>query len=142
MNYPHLFPFQYLLFIVLLTCGLSAQQHSSSGTITGHVYNVVTHQIIFSADVMILGSTLGASIDSTGRFVIKNVPPGSYEVRASAIGFAPVIQRGIVVRSDEQTELSFILVEQSIQAEEVVTTGDRDLLFTNQQLSKRSLSYK
>ena len=142
MNHSLFHLFTSILFFAVFSSGLCAQEQSASGSISGHVYNAAAHQAVFSADVIILGSTLGASADTEGRYLIKNIPPGSYEVRASAIGYASVIQRSIVVKSNEQTDLSFSLIEQSVQLGEVVATGDQTAISLEQPLSTRTLSYK
>ena len=128
--------------LFLLPCEAGAQHQSGFGIITGRVFHSGTSNVIPSANIIILGSTLGASADTEGRFIIQNIPPGSYEVRASGIGFAHAIQRGIIVKSDEKTELTFSLSEQSVQLGEVVTTGDQVSAFADQPPGTRYLSYK
>ena len=127
---------------LLFPCEAGAQHQSGFGIITGRVFHSGTSNVIPSANIIILGSTLGASADTEGRFIIQNIPPGSYEVRASGIGFAHAIQRGIIVKSDEKTELTFSLSEQSVQLGEVVTTGDQVSAFADQPPGTRYLSYK
>ena len=93
------------------------------------------------ATVKIVGSTLGAATGENGRFLIKQVPPGSYEVQASAIGYAPLLRRDVVVRASETTEIIFSLAEQSVQVGEVLVTG-RQITASDLPLSTQYLAYK
>ncbi len=71
-----------------------SQQIPSFGSIRGQIFNTATHEAIPGANIVILGSTLGSSADTNGNFIIQKIPAGSYEIRASAVGFEPVIKRG------------------------------------------------
>src|SRR5450759_716462 len=100
-----------------------ARPQPHSGSIVGKVYDSATKDSIPLATVIVVGSTLGGATNEGGRFVINHIPPGTYEVQASAVGYASLIQRGVVVRASEETEVSFFLAEQSVQIGEVVVTG-------------------
>lgn len=118
-----------------------AQQQSRYGSIVGRVYVNATKDSIPLATVMIIGSTLGAATDEAGHFVITKVPAGTYEVQASAIGYASLVQRAVVVRASEETAISFPLVEQSVQLGEMVVT-ERQITVPDFPLSTQYLSYK
>jgi hypothetical protein len=129
------------LFFILI--GLSrGQQITTDGSIAGHVFNRSTHEAIPGANIVILGSTLGASADTSGYFLIDKIPAGTYEVRASAVGFAANIQRGIVVSELKQTGLAFYLDEHYVQMDEILTTGVQPIDLPELPLSVHALSYK
>ncbi len=71
-----------LLFIswaLLLAAAASAQQ--MGGTIKGRTTDAETQEGLIGANVVIHGTTLGASSDADGNFIVLNVPPGSYVLR-------------------------------------------------------------
>lgn len=53
----------------------------SAGKISGTVTDVQTKEPLISANVMILGTSLGAATDVEGNFYILNVPAGKYKFR-------------------------------------------------------------
>ena len=49
---------------------------------------------------MIKGTSLGAATNLNGEYFILNIPPGTYDVTASMIGFGSVTVEGTVVMVD------------------------------------------
>ena len=129
--------------MLLLLFGSPCLSQSSQryGSITANVFDAASHDSIPLATVMVVGSTLGAATDDHGRCMISHIPPGTYEVKASAVGYASLIVREVVVRAGEGSDVSFPLAEQSIQVGEVVVTGGQ-FLPPEFPLSSQSLSYK
>ncbi len=93
-----------------------------SQTIRGVVCEKATELPIPYATVMLKGanSTLGATTDSLGCFVIKQVPIGRYDVKITFTGYEPVILKEIVVSSSKETVLNVMLSECVTQLKEVV----------------------
>ena len=128
--------------VFLLFASTRSQQIPSFGSIRGQIFNTATHEAIPGANIVILGSTLGSSADTNGNFIIQKIPAGSYEIRASAVGFEPVIKRGIIVKESHQTETIFFLDEQYVQMDEMITTGVQPVELPELPVSVRTLSYK
>ena len=144
INSRRIYPLQCVAVILLLSfCAFSlhSQQQTRYGSISGRVCDGATKDSIPLATVVIVGSTLGGATDEVGRFVITHVPPGAYELQASAIGYASLIQREVVVRASEETEVSFFLAEQSVQIGEVVVIG-KQIIASDLPVSTQYLSYK
>jgi hypothetical protein len=71
----------------------------------------------------------GAATDLEGDYFILNIPPGSYSVRASLIGFRSVTQTNVEVSSNHTTEINFKLEETIIEiGEDVIITAERPLI--------------
>ena len=68
----------------------------------------------------------GAFSDSTGRFVIKKVPVGRYQLEASMEGYTPVLLREIVLSSGKPLELSISMEIRGFEMEGVVLNPDLD----------------
>src|SRR5438552_9842699 len=53
--------------------------------------------------------TFSVLSDSEGRYRVPNVPPGDYEVRATAIGYKDDIRAGVTVAANSSPSLDFTL---------------------------------
>ena len=133
---------RYSLLVVLIVSSLHAQQDPDHGMIIGRVSNAATHEPIVSANIVIYGSTMGASTNGMGEFSIQRVPPGTYEVMVSALGYASSTHRNVVVIASQNREIEFMLVEQSIPMNDVFTIGTLSLNAADVPLSTRWLSFK
>ena len=60
---------------------------AQAGKMRGIVSDKETGEPLIGANVMIEGTTLGASTDMNGIYVILAVPPGVHSVRATYIGY-------------------------------------------------------
>ena len=66
----------------------------TTGTVSGRVVDQDGAPVI-AATILIVGTRLGAYTDADGKFAILNVPAGTYEVKASRLGFNPVTVTGV-----------------------------------------------
>src|SRR5262249_42875641 len=74
-----------------------APSHSVSGTVT----NASTGLPISGATVRILNTPIPpATTDANGMYLFPSVPEGTYDIQASAPGFLPLTQPGVVVDQD------------------------------------------
>ncbi|MBL7851070.1 MAG: TonB-dependent receptor, partial [Cyclobacteriaceae bacterium] len=74
------------------------------------------------AHVGIEGTAIGASADEEGRFVLRSVPLGRQNLKATAIGFQPAA-RIIHVQEAKEIHVDFELAEDNAELKEVVVTG-------------------
>lgn len=100
----------------------------TSGKISGIVRDQANGEGIPSANVVIIGTPMGAATDFEGNFIILNIPPGEYTVRASALGYGAASVIKVRVDIDQTTEVNFRLREESLQAEEVVIVAERPVV--------------
>ncbi len=78
-----------LLLVVLASAVLAAGPAYAPvvGSIEGTVTDKYTHQPLFAADVVIVGTALGGITDRDGTFAISDVPAGNYRVTVSMMGY-------------------------------------------------------
>ena len=112
----------FLLFCSFLFSG-------TDGSIKGKVLDEGGNPVPF-ANVVIgdIDLGIGAPADVEGEFHIINVPVGIYDISVQAMGFAPYKIEGVSVRMDETSKVNAILVEESIQAGEVVVSAEKELV--------------
>jgi len=61
-------------------------QAGTTGKIKGRVTDI-NNQSLVGVNIVLDGTSLGAAADEDGRYYILNVPPGSYTVVFSMIGY-------------------------------------------------------
>lgn len=79
---------RYQCALLLVTCTLVFTQTKGLVTISGRVIDDSTSSVLQNVNVFLSQTTLGCGTNQYGQFEIKNVPPGSYEVVASMVGYS------------------------------------------------------
>ncbi len=124
----------------ILFISLGSAFAAASGTIQGSVRDEQTGDELPGANVLIVGTSMGASTDLNGNFVIRNVPPGSYELRTTYIGYK-ARETTVEVVKGRNTKVELKLQAVGIQGKEVVVTaqanGQNQAI--NQQLSSNQI---
>ncbi|MBO8130054.1 MAG: TonB-dependent receptor [Candidatus Marinimicrobia bacterium] len=128
-----------IFFIVSLSC-IDMLYAAVTGKITGRVIKKDTGEPLPGANIIILGTYLGAATDEDGRYVILNVPPGVYSVQASMIGYKKITKEGVVVSVDQITTVNFEMEQEVIKGEEVVVTAERDILHKEVSVTQQVVS--
>lgn len=100
----------------------------TTGKITGKVIDKKTGEPIPFVNVIIEGTNFGAATDLEGEFVILNLPPGKYNVKAQAIGYQAQVVQNIQVSIDLTSKVDFELTDTAIELETIVVEGKSDLV--------------
>ncbi len=95
---------------------------ADNGVISGAVRDSQTGDALPGANVLLRGTSMGASTDLNGSFTIRNVPPGSYELRTTYIGYNTKVAE-VVVRPGETVKLEVKLEAVGVKGKEVVVTA-------------------
>lgn len=109
-----------LLFSILALHIFSIPIFAQVGKITGVVKDASTGEALIGANVLIEGTSIGAATNVDGYFVILNIPPKNYNLKASMVGYAPGIIQNVRINIDQTTEVNFNLTSNTFQTEEVV----------------------
>lgn len=117
----------YLFLIALLIP--SALHAGSTGKIAGKVVDGETGEGIPGVNIILVGTSIGAATNLDGEYTILNIQPGTYELKASAIGYSPVTVKDVRVNIDLTTRINVTMGETVLQLEEeVVITATRPLV--------------
>ena len=81
---------KFLLFAFLII-STNISLNAQTGKITGTVTDATTGESLIGVNVIVEGTMLGAASDIEGYFVILNVSPGKYNLKASYIGYSPKV---------------------------------------------------
>jgi hypothetical protein len=109
-----------LLFALLLTLSSAFSQ----GIVRGKITNPVNNQPVAFANVLILGTELGAISNENGNYEIQNIPPGLYNVRASFVGYKSSTVYEVQVTLARAVQLDFTLTEDAAELSEVVVSSE------------------
>jgi hypothetical protein len=102
-----------LIFILSLTS--IAQEN---GTILGVVTDINTKEPLAFAKVFVEGTEKGGVTDLDGKYKIS-IPTGSYAVRVSFVGYAPMTKYNITVNSGNAEMVNFDLSESATSLETI-----------------------
>lgn len=84
------------------------------GEISGMVTDAETGKSLAEINVSVKGTTLGAATDRQGRYKISRVPPGSYALLFSAVGYTN-LELIVVVAVEEITTMDAQLTVEAIE---------------------------
>ena len=128
-----------ILFSLLIISSsiLTAQE---PGKIQGTVKDSTTGEVLYGANIWLEGTSLGAASDLDGRYVITQVPPGTYNLVVRYIGYEQK-SFNINVSANRTTQLDIILASKAIVGQEVTITaqarGQKQAI--NQQLTSNTI---
>lgn len=114
--------------ILLLILFASSFAFSQSGRISGKVTDQQTGEPLIGANILVIGTSLGAASDVNGEYLITNLSAGQYSVKASYIGYGDVTISNVLVTSGITTRLNFELKPAGITTGEVVIVSQRPLI--------------
>jgi outer membrane receptor protein involved in Fe transport len=100
----------------------------TTGKISGKITDAVNKEPLIGVNVLIMGTTLGAATDINGDYFIINIPPGTYEVRASLVGYNSVTITNVKVFVDQTTKMDFQLNEEAVQLQSIEITASRSII--------------
>lgn len=118
------------VFSLLLASSALAQIPERVGIITGTVRDRNSQELLVGVTVQTgngtdsAASSAGTTTDADGRFKLT-LPVGSYNLRATYVGFVPQQKFNLIVSSGNANESSFELDEESKKLSEVTITANR-----------------
>ncbi len=119
--------FLFLLFAFLASNMLFAQ----AGKLVGKVIDLETGEALIGANVLLEGTSMGAATDENGDYIMLNVTPGTYTVKARFIGYREQITSNIRVSVNLTTEANFALPTEEYQTETIVVSAPKPLVDKN-----------
>jgi len=117
----------------------------TTGKIAGKIFDKSTGEALIGANILIVGTSIGASSDLDGNYFILNIPPGEYQIKASVIGYSSFTIQKVRVSIDQTTKIDFELNPESIELGEVLVTAEKsivrkDLTSTEETISGNNIS--
>jgi outer membrane receptor protein involved in Fe transport len=135
-----------ILFLLLLAILSSFKVYAgTTGKLTGKVIDATTNEPLIGTNIVVSGTNMGAAADVQGNYFILNIPPGTYQVKATQIGYSATTIENVKISVDQTTRIDIKLGEQVIQLQNVVVTSTRgfvqkDLTSTEEKISGEQIS--
>jgi hypothetical protein len=108
--------------------GAATAAMAQSGAIAGRVQTADKGEPLPDANIVLVGSNLGATTDANGFYLIANVPPGIYQLRATFVGYTKTTVEEVRVRLNLTTTINFKLKQETLQGEAVTVVAGRQTL--------------
>jgi outer membrane receptor for ferrienterochelin and colicin len=142
--------FYSLLLIAILAASLvfpSALRADDSlettGTLSGRVLDKITREPVIGAHVVLVATRQGTATDMDGKFSLDQLPPGSYSLQVSALGYLPAVADEITVMPSRTGRVEVLLEATTLEGETVTfTTGYFSSDSPDLPTSARSLRYE
>jgi outer membrane receptor protein involved in Fe transport len=115
----------WLSLLLLLVPGIMFAQ---SGKIRGSVVDAKTKDPIIGANIIVEGTSMGATTDVNGNYLILNTSVGTYTLKASCVGYRAHTVSNVRVNSNLTTEANMVLTSEEVQLQAVEVVADRPLV--------------
>lgn len=129
--------FNRLLFGGLLSAACAGAVFSQTGAVAGKVSDEQSGEELIGANVLVTGTAFGAATDIDGKYAIKNIPEGTYDIRVSFVGYGTKTITTVKITPGEILTLHVQLASTEVQTEEVTVTAERVLSTESALLSQR-----
>jgi outer membrane cobalamin receptor len=118
------FRFFSLLLTLFASSVLSAQK---LGNLSGSVRDQLTQEPLIGVTIRLEGADLGTTTDIDGNFKLENIPPRSYNVTATYLGYLDQTRFNVVITTGNTNQLNFQLEPNSLDIGEVVITTNKSV---------------
>ena len=110
--------------VVALCMMLTAKAQDTDAHIHGHVIDKNTGEHLPYIVVILKGTTIGVSTESTGHYMMRNIPKGTFTVEAAAVGYKTQSIE-INVKKGHSYEVNFTREEDLVQIDGVIVSATR-----------------
>ena len=117
-----------VLTFILLFCFSVMTIAGTGGKIAGHISDAENGQPLVGVVVTITGTMLGTSSTVDGSYAILNVPPGTYSLKFSLIGYAPTIVEGAQVEIDLTNTVNVQMRSSAVEMSAVVVNAEHPVV--------------
>ena len=124
-------PCYWILIAAVLMFGVSIRNASAAiiGKISGVIADEATSAPLANVTLTIVGTSSTATTNDGGYYVMTNIPPGGYDVKAELTGYASETVVGAKVFAGLTTTLNFALAAaEVVTLEEIEVTATKPLI--------------
>ena len=118
----------YGLFVLMMLVFFVGLFAGTTGKLTGRVTDSSTGEGLPGANVVLVGTSTGAVTDAEGYFTIINVPPGSYDIAISLMGYARFTIKDAKVNIDRTTTQNARLSTATLEGQTITVMAERPIM--------------
>jgi len=109
--------------ILIIALSASVAVMAQKGSIEGIAADKKNNEVLPGVTIMIEGTTIGTTADFDGHFIIPDLKPGKYKVKASYVSYNTVFVEDVTVTDGKTTNLTISLSENTVALEGVTITA-------------------
>ncbi|HWP81431.1 MAG TPA: TonB-dependent receptor [Bacteroidota bacterium] len=109
-----------MLFAIVLFS--DAMMGQTNGSVSGKVTDAETQDPLPFVNIVVKGTSLGTATDESGQYTLRNIPPGTYTLTASSVGYQ-AMEVEITVEGGVSLTRDFALQSATLQLGEVQVYG-------------------
>ncbi len=117
------FPTNILVISFIIIVLMTATGFATTGKVIGSVVDKETGEPLIGASVLIKGTTIGAASDLDGKYMVKLVPPGTYTLLISSVGYSPMEIVEVVIEDGKSLNLDIALERRLIEGKTIKVTA-------------------
>lgn len=129
--------FKYLILLIVFTQVVFA---GNTGKIAGRVTEKSTGDPLIGVNVLIKGTSLGTATDEDGFYYILQVPPGTYDLEFSYIGYHTLTVKRTRVKVDLTDRIDVKLESQAVEGPTIEVVADQLLVQKDITSTRRTAS--
>ncbi|RMF69207.1 MAG: TonB-dependent receptor, partial [Calditrichaeota bacterium] len=113
--------------LMVLAIGLANPAQAQRATLTGKVTDAESGEALPGANVVVVSSDIetGAATKTDGQFVVRNLPPGTYKVTVSYIGYETKVLDNVTVSAGETKNIAVSLGVTGIEFNAIAVSASR-----------------
>ncbi|GAB4366399.1 MAG: hypothetical protein Kow0042_06240 [Calditrichia bacterium] len=129
------------ILVVLITISLNHWLLAgNTGKISGRITDKQTGEPLIGVNVLVLGTNLGAATDEEGFYYILQVPPGTYDLEASYIGYHTITVRNVIVKVDLTQRVNIEMESQAVEGPTIEVIAEQPLVQKDITSTRRTTS--
>ncbi|HDP98600.1 MAG TPA: TonB-dependent receptor [bacterium] len=113
----------YLMVLLALLNLNTIQAQSLKGKISGKIVDAENGEPLIGANVVLQNTMLGAASDLDGNYFIPAIPPGSYTLVITMMGYSKIIITDVIVNAGKVTVINTSQKPEIIETEGVIVTA-------------------
>ena len=118
---------KFLIIVALLTVLSLSLYAGTTGKMAGKVTNTDGEPVGY-ANVILKGTEIGGQTKDNGTYMIINIPPGTYDVVCTMVGYATTTVEGVRINIDETRTQNITLSKKAIQIGGVTVKAKEELV--------------
>lgn len=127
--------------VIALAILISSKLFSQTGDVRGFIYDKKDGEPMISATAWLKGSGLGSATDLNGFYSIANVPPGTYTLQCTSLGF-DTVALNITVNKNDITQQNIFLSSNAITLKEFTVNAQKEQKKTDPMVSMTKITSK
>lgn len=99
-----------------------------NGILEGRILDKQTREPLAAVNILVVGTSYGATSDAEGYYQINNVRAGVYDVRISIIGYRTIVMKKVTILPDLRTRLDMEMDQTVIEMETIEVRAEKPLI--------------